>query len=366
MSKELQASQLAWKKLRKILLRTALLAGLGTVAVYALSGGSVLLRADGMVTSQRVEVAAPWQDSRIREVYVRPGDWVEAGQKVAVVESAAISRSLADLAAEKARLISQKAQLNARKVAVSTLLPLAEVNANQAQSFLAKLQNASAKGLMLSRALQEMSAASMQASERFLSLQAEQASFAAEAEAEDAALEQVSTAYDDLQHIYGDGVLRAPAAGYVGGKVGMVGEVLSAGNDKIASIYTGRTFVLAYIPEGYLFDVAEGQKVAIKARGQSVPGYIEKVLPVTESLPPEFQAPTKALGRGLAVRIAFSDKSDLSIDEKIRVTRCYLENCKLDLAQMIIASIRELGRLNTEISEIGSYSAQAQVAGGAE
>jgi multidrug efflux pump subunit AcrA (membrane-fusion protein) len=135
MSKELQASQLAWKKLRKILLRTALLAGLGTVAVYALSGGSVLLRADGMVTSQRVEVAAPWQDSRIREVYVRPGDWVEAGQKVAVVESAAISRSLADLAAEKARLISQKAQLNARKVAVSTLLPLAEVNANQAQSF---------------------------------------------------------------------------------------------------------------------------------------------------------------------------------------------------------------------------------------
>lgn len=353
MSKELQASQLAWKKLRKILLRTALLAGLGTVAVYALSGGSVLLRADGMVTSQRVEVAAPWQDSRIREVYVRPGDWVEAGQKVAVVESAAISRSLADLAAEKARLISQKAQLNARKVAVSTLLPLAEVNANQAQSFLAKLQNASAKGLMLSRALQEMSAASMQASERFLSLQAEQASFAAEAEAEDAALEQVSTAYDNLQRIYDDGVLRAPAAGYVGGKVALVGEVLSAGNDKVASIYAGTSFVLAYIPESYLFDVEEGQKVAIKAHGETIAGYVEKVLPVAESLPPEFQIPTKARGRGQLVRVAFSDEHKLPVEQKVQVTRCYLASCKLGLSGMISAGIRGLSGLDMEISEIG-------------
>ena len=364
MSQDLQASQLAWKKLRKILFRSALLICVGVVAVYALSGGSVLLRADGMVTSQRVEVAAPWQDSRIRDVYVHPGDWVQAGQKVAVVESASISRSLADLAAEKARLSSRKAQLNSRSVAVSTLLPLAEANANRAQSFLGQLENASAKGMTLSRSLQQMSAANLQASERLQSLQAEQASVVTEIEAQKAALQEVSAAYDDLHHIYDGGVLRAPAAGYIGGKVGMVGEVLSAGKDKIASIYTGSTFVLAYIPEGYLFDVTEGQKVSVKARGQSISGYIEKVLPVTESLPPEFQAPTKALGRGLAVRIAFSDKSDLSIDEKIQVTRCYLENCNLGFAQMVIASIRGLKRLNTEISEVSSYS--VRLAGGAE
>jgi multidrug resistance efflux pump len=364
MSKDLQASQLAWKKLRKILVRATLLICVGAVAVYALSGGSVLLRADGMVTSQRVEVAAPWQDSRIREVFVRAGDWVESGQKVAVVESTSISRSLADLAAEKARLSSRKAQLEARRVAVNTLLPLAEANAKRADSFLGQLQNASAKGMTLSRSLQQLSAANLQASERFLSLQAEQASVASEIEAQKAALQQVSAAYDDLQQIYDGGVLRAPAAGYVGGKVGMVGEVLSAGKDKIASIYTGSTFVLAYIPEGYLFDVAEGQKVSIKARGQSISGHIEKVLPVTESLPPEFQAPTKALGRGLAVRIAFSDKNNLSIDEKIQVTRCYLENCNLGLANIVTAGIQGLKRLNTEISDIGSYS--PQLAGGTE
>jgi hypothetical protein len=57
------------------------------------------------------------------------------------------------------------------------------------------------------------------------------------------------------------------------------------------------SFVLAYIPESYLFDVEEGQKVAVKARGQMVVGYIEKVLPVTEALPPEFQLPNKTRGR---------------------------------------------------------------------
>jgi multidrug resistance efflux pump len=365
MNNELRASQLAWKKLRKILFRTALLAVAGTVAVYLLSGGSVLLSADGLVTRQRVEVASPWQDSRVREIYVHPGDWVEAGQKVAVVESAAISRSLADLAAERARISSRKAQLEARKVAISTLLPLAQANADQAQTFLGKLKDADAKGLALFRSLHEMSAASLQASDRLLSLQSEQASFEAELETYKAALEQVSTAYDNLQRIYDDGVLRAPASGYVGGKVALVGEVLSAGNDKVASIYAGTSFVLAYIPETYLFDVEEGQEVAIKAHGETIPGHIEKVLPVAESLPPEFQLPTKARGRGQLVRVAFSDEHELPVEQKVQVTRCHLGNCRLGLSEMIRAGIRGLGGLEVQISEIGGRIGSARLAGGA-
>ena len=73
----------------------------GGFAVYALAGGSLMLDADGLVTRQTVAVASPWPDARIREISVRPGDWVEAGQKIAVVDSAAMSRSLADLAAEQ-------------------------------------------------------------------------------------------------------------------------------------------------------------------------------------------------------------------------------------------------------------------------
>ena len=98
------------------------------------------------------------------------------------------------------------------------------------------------------------------------------------------ALDQVSAAYNDLQSAYNNGVLYAPVSGYIGANVAMGGAVLSGGKDRIANIYTGPSFVLAYIPESYLFDVEEGQKVAVKARGQMVAGYIEKVLPVTEAL----------------------------------------------------------------------------------
>src|SRR6266550_6473880 len=136
MSKELQASKVGWKKLRRVLLTTVLLGGLGAAVAYVLSGDSVLLSADGIVTRQRVAVAAPWQDARVRDVYVRPGDKVEAGQKIATVESATMLRSLAELAAEKARISSRIAQLNARKGVVTTLMPLAEQNVTQTEGFL--------------------------------------------------------------------------------------------------------------------------------------------------------------------------------------------------------------------------------------
>ena len=291
MSKDLQTSKVAWPKLRRLVLTAATLGGIGAGAWYLVSGDAVMLSADAIVTRQRVAVAAPWQDARVREIYVRPGDRVEAGQKIATVESHTMSRSLAELAAEKARIGSRVAQLEARKTVVTTLLPLAETSAAEARSFLGKVQNAGANGLAVSKTLAELAAASVQASDRFLSLKAEQGSLDLETKATKAALDEISEAYNDLQRTYDKGVLYSPVSGYVGANVAMVGEVLNGANDRITSIYTGPSFVLAYIPESYLFDVTEGVKVAVMARGQTVVGDVEKVLPVTEALPPEFQLP---------------------------------------------------------------------------
>jgi multidrug resistance efflux pump len=318
MSKELQASKIGWKKLRRVVLTTMLLGGIGAAVAYVLSGDSVLLSADGIVTRQRIAVAAPWQDARVRDVYVRPGDKVEAGQKIATVESATMLRSLAELAAEKARISSRIAQLNARKGVVTTLMPLAEQSVIQTEGFLNALQKAGTNGLTVSKNLQEMTSASVQASERHLSLKAEQGSLEVEADANKKALDQVSAAYNDLQSAYNNGVLYAPVSGYIGANVAMVGEVLSGGKDRIANIYTGPSFVLAYIPESYLFDVEEGQKVAVKARGQMVAGYIEKVLPVTEALPPEFQLPNKTRGRGQLVQVALSAATPSQSTRRVR------------------------------------------------
>jgi len=176
MSKDLQTSKLAWTKLRRVLLTAATLGGIGAGAWYLVSGDAVMLSADAIVMRQRVAVAAPWQDARVREVYVRPGDRVEAGQKIATVESATISRSLAELAAEKARIGGRVAQLEGRRTVVTTLLPLAQSSAAEAQAFLNKVQSAGANGLAVSKTLAELAALSVQASERSLSLKAEQVS----------------------------------------------------------------------------------------------------------------------------------------------------------------------------------------------
>jgi multidrug resistance efflux pump len=344
MSKELQASKVGWKKLRRVVFTTMLLGGIGAAVTYVLSGDSLLLSADGIVTRQRVAVAAPWQDARVRDVYVRPGDKVEAGQKIATVESATMLRSLAELAAEKARISSRVAQLDARRGVVTTLMPLAEQSVIQTEGFLNALHKAGTNGLTVSKNLQER---------RHLSLKAEQGSLGVEVEANKKALDQVSAAYNDLQTAYNDGVLYAPVSGYIGANVAMVGEVLSGGKDWIANIYTGPSFVLAYIPESYLFDVEQGQKVAVKARGQTVAGYIEKVLPVTEALPPEFQLPNKTRGRGQLVHVALSDANAFAIDQKSQVTSCYFQNCRTGLSEAVRASLPGMKKFANTIGDMG-------------
>lgn len=344
MSNQLQASEVKWKRLRKLLTTTAFVVAVGGFSVYALSGGSLMLDADGLVTSRTVTVASPWPDARIREISVRPGDWVEAGQKIAVVDSAAMSRSLADLAAEQARVTGRIAQLEARREVVKALIPMAKVAAEEANKFMSTLQKANENGMALARSLQQMSAAQVQAMDKLLTLEAEISSLETEISANRSALTQVAGAFDDLQRTYGSGVLTAPASGYVGTHVGMIGEVLNAGTTPVANIYTGPSYVLAYIPENYLFDLGEGQEVSIKGRGRTSTGYIERVLPVTDALPPEFQLPNRVRGRGQLVRVELSDPQSFALDEKIRLTACYTDKCGLGVSEIIEAALPDFLR----------------------
>ena len=333
-------SRLRWKKLRRIVLTATLAFVGGTVAVYLLSGSTVLFGADGMVTRERIAIAAPWPDARVRAVFVRPGDKVTAGQKIAVVESTSILRSLSDLAAEKARISGRIADLDARKSVVDALLPLAEANNKQAKVFLDQLRKASADGMAVNKSLQEIMASSLLASERLLSMQAERISIDPQAEVNKKAMDQVSAAYDDLERSYDHGTLYAPASGYIGSQVAMVGEVLSPGKDEIANLFTGPNFVLAYIPESYWFDVEPGQRVAVQLRGQTLVGSIEAVLPVTDALPPEFQLPNKVRGRGQLVRVILPNNDDLVVGQKTLVTSCYVSNCGLSFSNTVKMAAR--------------------------
>jgi hypothetical protein len=73
------------------------------------------------------------------------------------------------------------------------------------------------------------------------------------------------------------------------------------------------------------------------------------VLPVTEALPPEFQLPNRAHGRGQLVRVSFADEHRFAVAEKIHVTGCYLENCRVGLPEIIRTAIHGLKQVGNGI-----------------
>jgi multidrug resistance efflux pump len=332
-SAQLRASTLAWRRLRRIMVAIVLIAGVGALGLYLIPGGLVL-NADGLVLREPTSVSAPY-DARIKEVMVRPGDHVEKGQTIAIVESPSLSRTLAELSAQRARISTRVSELEARQKVVDELRPIAEESASQAKSFLDELNKAGAKGLTVSRSLQEISAAHLTASERFISLKAEKETLQPQLTSNKAALDETNAAYDHLRQVYDNGVIRAPVAGYVGSTVASAGEVLSPGKDQIAQIFGGKSFVLAFMPESYFFDVEPGEHVSVKARGKTVTGTVQKVLPVTDSLPPEFQLPNKARNRGQVVRIALQDPNQFAVEEKVRVTGCIANYCDTGVMNVV-------------------------------
>ena len=192
-SAQLNVSQVRWRRLRNLVLIAIALAVTGAIAINLISGGVMLLRASGLVTREHVAIGAPYQETRVKEVFVHPGDKVEAGQKIAVVESTSISRTLAELSVEQARLDTRIAAIEAREAAIRRLLPAAEANARQAQDYLDKVSDASRKGLAVDKALTDTTSAAFASAEKQQSLKAEQVSLEGEDSASDTSkLAQVS------------------------------------------------------------------------------------------------------------------------------------------------------------------------------
>src|SRR4051812_514046 len=142
---ELAASRVDWTRVRRLALHAVVTAcAVGGTAFYMSSGFSgLLLRADGHIVRDQVTVS-PVYEGRVAEMLVRPGDRVERGQKIAVVKSVTVSRTLADLEIEKARLIGKIAEVQARQQVISDTLPLAKASAERAARYLNDLNDAEA------------------------------------------------------------------------------------------------------------------------------------------------------------------------------------------------------------------------------
>jgi multidrug resistance efflux pump len=320
---DLRETVVDWRKLRKALLSIALFGAVGGMIYYAVASSSTLvLQADGYITRERIAVA-PSFEGRITDIFVKPGDRVEKGQMIAVVNSVTIGRTMSELAAERARSLSRIAQLEARQRVLQETMALAEQNADKASAYLKDLNIASAKGFVVSRSMQEMTAAALTATEHYAGLKAEKIAIETELAAHKSALTQTNSALDGLGAAYSNGLLYANASGEIGASLARVGEVVTTANGPaVAEILTGEQFGLVIVPDSYLFDVSVGQPVRVTAGNLTMTGRIDRLLPFAASPPLSGRSQGQSRPHGRMVRIALPTGSALAVDQHIRVTNC--------------------------------------------
>ena len=286
--------------------------------------------ADALVTSNRVAaVAAPYA-GRVKSLFVRSGDRVEEGTLIAILETPAISQSLAEFVMRKSQLSGKIASLKSRKKLLKHLSVLAEENAKQTRVMFDAVRKGHEFGFAANRSMQDIMQSRFLAEEKLATVQIESETIDAELAGLQSAFNEVAEAHEDLKRSFADGKLRAPISGIVGGKIALEGESLIQGNN-VVNIYGGETHILAYLPDRRLlsnfFQIKEGTAVKVATDGVETIGRIEHLLGYADALPPEFQRPIRARERSQLARISVPDKQAFVIEQTARVTFCMFEDC---------------------------------------
>lgn len=301
-----------------------LLLGLSVAVLNFLFGDYFLLRADGLVVRDRHSVEASFL-ARVEKVDIKEGQAVGAGDPLFQVQSFQILERLADLSAARARLTAKAAEFRVRAETVKKLLPLATRREEETARVLDRFDSLSQQQLVTSVRYDEALRARLEAHQALVRMSTENATLADELKALDKARDDANRALDDLNALYGSGRINSPVAGDLGAKIPSPGEVYRPG-ESILSIYTGASYVLAYLPPRYLFPIRPGMKVRVTSGRESAIGVVGKILPVTDALPKEFQNTFKPRDRSQLARVQFETPPPFPLHQKVELTNTFFWN----------------------------------------
>lgn len=280
-----------------------------------LFGDLIFLRADGLVLRNKTTISTTYL-ARVESINVEPGDIVRAGVPLLQLESTEILERLADLSSKKAALTAKAAEFKVRYATVSNLLPLAAKREAETAKMLAQIDQLSSKRVATLARYGDALRTRFDARQSFVKIEAQQNALGDELTAIDAARADADAVLANLRNHYADGVVSAPIDGAVGASVPSGGDVYKPG-DKILEIYSGKAYVLAYLPRNYLFPVEVGTKVQVTSGRLSAVGIIEDILPVTGALPKEFQNSFKPRDRSQLARISFEEAPPFPLHAKV-------------------------------------------------
>lgn len=297
----------------------AMLAAIGIGVADYVWGDFVILRANGLVLQERIDVEAQYV-GRLDQMPLRIGQRVSEGDVLGVVSSVEISERLAELSLRIAELTRQALEKQEEMEIAQNLLPIAKTRVGEAREVKENIKQLSEKGLASAERVLAALTENNSAEEMMIRLEAQIATHPATDKALQPAIEQVRHAFANLDRLYDNGILRAPVHGTIDSELPARGDVFLTG-EKILSLYTGPKYVLAYLPPHNLFPVEVGEAVVLDSGQITLSGRVVEVLPVTDTLPVEFQNTFKPAERNQLARITIEDGRSFPLHTKVRVTR---------------------------------------------
>lgn len=280
-----------------------------------LFGDLVFLRADGLVLRNKTTVSTTYL-ARVESVGVSPGDRIAKGLPILTLQSTDILERLAELSSKRASLAARAADFRIRLATASSLLPFAEMREEESQKMLTKLGELANRQIIGLARYNDALRARFDAKQSFIEIGAQNDALKEELASVDAARADAENALAKLRNHYADGVVRAPVDGAVGTTVPAKGDVYRPG-ETILEVYSGKPYVLVYLPRRYLFEVQTGAAVMVTSGRLSAAGRITDILPVTAALPKEFQNSFKPSDRSQLARISFHQEPPFPLHAKV-------------------------------------------------
>ena len=271
-------------------------------------GSLFYLRSEGLVLGDQAVVAAEFPLT-VRDVRVREGDRIEAGDIAALVSSQSVIESIARLTADAASRETRLSELRIRREKADAIIGFAEARHRLATDARQEYERVMARGFL---PLDKHTAAietEYRSQEDLDTLKAERQIVDAELNSLSGVLSEADAAIADLRRLYDQGRMRAPMSGIVGRVAAEKGAVVRTG-DPLFEIYGEKRYVLGYLPTGGLYDISPGERVWIATGLQRVEGIVTRVEPIAAALPREFQRAFTPVDRQQVLRIELAAGED--------------------------------------------------------
>lgn len=280
-----------------------LLCGLALWIGNMFVGNLLYFRAEGLVMRDRVVLATQYP-AEIQKLNVDQGEKITKGEVLAKVRSQKVEETLAQLYTDMAQSIGRATELEVRDKVYRAIYPIAQRRYREAHAAQVATDTMRNKMLITNDRRADLLKNEIDSAQEQTQIQAEQTTIAKNLPDLQAAVSASKAAVSRLQQIYGDGVLKAPNDGVVGYLHVADGSVVQPG-EPLMELFTGKPYVLAYIPDGAIYTLKPGDPIQIRVGFSTYYGKLTEIFPVASQLPKEFQNTFQPVARAQVARIDF-------------------------------------------------------------